>query len=253
MNAVPPSPRTSTISHRRLVGLDVFRGWAIVLMVIFHFSYDLAFFRFIDANLARDVFWVYFRYVIVTIFMLSVGVSLAMVHARRIRWDRVGRRALLLGAAAVIVTISTRIQSPHAWVYFGILHLIWVASLVGLFFVGKPWIALGVAVMIFIGSYDHGVLWQWQHQLYLWTSPLLHLPRATEDLARFFPWFGAVLVGIAVHDLGWYRSFFSLPILAASNRLNRTLAFLGRHALVIYLVHLPILFGLVMGMRMILR
>ena len=228
------------------MGLDVFRGWAIVMMIVFHFAYDLAFFRLMDIDIARDPFWVYFRYVIVSIFMLSVGVSLALVHTPRIRWDRVGRRALILGAAAVVVTVATRIQSPHAWVYFGILHLVWVASLVGLLFVGRPWWALAGALLIFYGSYA-GWLLEAQHRFYWWVHSPLHLPNRTEDLARFFPWFGAVLLGIAAYGLGWHTRFFSMPLLAAQNRFNRTLAFLGRHALVIYLIHLPLLFGLVMA------
>jgi len=202
----------------RLVGLDVFRGWAIVLMVIFHFAYDLAFFRFIDINPVRDAFWVFFRYVIVSMFMFSVGVSLALVHTPRIRWDRVRRRAVILGAAAAIVTIATRIQSPHAWVYFGILHLIWVASLAGLVFIRFPRMALVVALLIFWGSYDDGWLWQMQHRLFEQMRPLLHLPYRTEDLARFFPWFGMVLIGIGTHGLGWDRWLFALPVFSARTR-----------------------------------
>ncbi len=236
--------------HKRIIGLDIFRGWAIVLMIVFHLAYDLAWFGFVNIDITRDPFWVYFRYVIVTIFMVSVGVSLALVHSPHIRWKRVIRRILILGLAAATVTIATRIQSPHAWVYFGILHLVWVASLAGLLFVHRPWLAMGTAVLIFVGSYDQGVLWQAQHQLYSWARFLLHLPRVTEDLARFFPWFGAVLVGIAAYDLGWGRRFFSLPIFSSHNRFNQMLAFLGRHALIIYLIHLPLLYGIVWGIRM---
>jgi len=104
-------------------------------------------------------------------------------------------------------------------------------------------------VLIFAGSWNDGILWQAQHLLYDWVRPILHLPRYTEDLARFFPWFGAVLVGMALYDLGWYRPIFSWSFFAADTRVNRVLAWMGRHALVIYLVHLPVLFGLVMGMR----
>jgi len=228
----------------RLVGLDVFRGWAIVLMIIFHFAYDLAWFRFAHFSVVHDPFWIYFRYVIVSIFLVSVGVSLGIVHRNGIRWDKVARRTLILGAAAIIVTIATRIQSPHAWVYFGILHLIFIASLVGVFFVPFPRTALLVAVLILWGSYS-GWLLEMQHQFFLAVRHPLHLPNRTEDLARFFPWMAAVLIGIAVYGLGWYRWFFSLPFLAAPIRFNRFLAFLGRHALIIYLLHLPLLYGLV--------
>jgi len=228
----------------RLVGLDVFRGWAIVLMIVFHFAYDLAWFRFAHFSVVYDPFWVYFRYVIVSIFLVSVGVSLGIVHRNGIRWDKVARRALILGAAAIIVTIATRIQSPHAWVYFGILHLIFVASLLGVLFVPFPRTALLVAALILWGSYT-GWLLDLQHQFFLSVYRPLHLPRATEDLARFFPWMAAVLIGIGVQRLGWHRPFFSSPFFAARTPINHGLAFLGRHALIIYLIHLPVLYGLV--------
>ncbi len=240
------STRSGDEGGRRLVGLDVFRGWAIVMMIVFHFAYDLAFFRMVDFSVVYDPFWVYFRYVIVSIFLVSVGVSLGIVHTPRIRWDKVRRRAMILGGASVVVTVATYIQAPHAWVFFGILHLIFVASLVGLVFVRVPWLALLTAVAILWGSYT-GWLTGLQHQFFLAVYHPLHLPHRTEDLARFFPWMAAVLIGIGVYGTGWYRPFFSTPFLSAQTRANTVLAFLGRHALVIYLIHLPVLFGMVMG------
>jgi len=233
--------------HKRIFGLDVFRGWAIVMMIVFHFSYDLWYFHLADIDIIHGTFWIYFRYLIVSIFLISAGVSLAVVHTPRIRWNKVARRAMILGIAAAAVTVATRIQAPRSWVYFGILHLIWVASLAGLVFVRRPWIALVSALLVFAGSYNDGVLWQAQHQFYTWAAPLLHLPRYTEDLARFFPWFGAVLMGIAGYGFGWHRRVFGSVFLSAPNSFNKALAFLGRHALVIYLIHLPILFGIVMA------
>jgi len=236
----------------RLVGLDVFRGWAIVMMMVFHLFYDLALFGFVHLSVIHDPFWVYFRYVIVSIFLISVGVSLGMVHGRGIRWDKVARRALILGAAAIIVTLATRVQSPHAWVYFGILHLIFVASLVGLFFVRAPHAALALAALVLWGSYT-GWLLGWQHQLFLSVYHPLHLPRNTEDLARFFPWIAAVLIGVGVSGMGWHRVFFSWSFLTSNHRINTVLSLLGRHALVVYLIHLPVLFAAVMGVHFLMK
>ena len=246
------STRSADGKMGRLVGLDVFRGWAIVMMIVFHFAYDLAFFRMVHFSVVHDPFWVYFRYIIVSIFLVSVGVSLGIVHTPKIRWDKVHRRAMILGAASVVVTIATYIQAPHAWVFFGILHLIFVASLVGLLFVRVPWLALVAAVGILWGSYT-GWLTGLQHQFFLAVYHPLHLPRHTEDLARFFPWMAAVLIGIGAYGTGGYRPFFSTPFLAAPTRFNAVLAFLGRHALAVYLIHLPLLFGIVMGVDMLLK
>ena len=83
------------------------------------------------------------------------------------------------------------------------------------------------------------------HGLYDWARSLLHLPRYTKDLVPFFPWFGVVLLGVAFASAGWHR----VPLLAgvmASGWGTRVLAFMGRHALALYLLHLPILFGVVM-------
>ena len=236
----------------RIIGLDVFRGWAIVLMIVFHLFYDLSWFGFVHLSVVHDPFWIYFRYVIVSIFLVSVGVSLGIVHRNGIRWDKVARRALILGAAAIAVTIATRIQSPHAWVYFGILHLIFVASLLTLPSVRSPYLALFAAVVILWGSYG-GWLLGLQHQCYLAVRHPLHLPSRTEDLARFFPWIAAVLIGIGAYGTGAYRPFFSLPFLASHNRFNEALAWLGRHALVVYLIHLPVLFGIVMAVHLLVQ
>jgi uncharacterized membrane protein len=146
--------------------------------------------------------------------------------------------------------VATYFQAPHAWIYFGILHLIFVASLLGLAFVHHPRAAFIAAIVIFILSYLDIT---GQHALYHWVRPILHLPYQTEDLARFFPWFGAVLMGIAGYDLGWGKYLFDVPLLASRNRWNKILSFMGRHSLLIYLIHAPLLYGAVMFVSKIVR
>jgi len=228
--------------HKRIVGLDIFRGWAIVMMIIFHFSYDLNYFAFIHIDITRDWFWVHFRYVIVSIFMLAVGMSLRIVHHPRLRSKSVLKRIIILGGASLIVTVVTYYQFPRAWVYFGILHLILLSSIVALPFVNHPRYALIASILIFVLSYYDLT---YQPQLFEILKKPLHLPQYTVDLARFFPWFGAVLLGIYIASIQFFKTFFNLSIFSDSCRANKILAFLGRHALIIYLLHLPILFELV--------
>ncbi len=226
----------------RLIWLDLFRGAAIGLMILFHFCYDLNFYGFIHQDFARDLFWRAFRWLIVWIFLLSVGISLVLVHGRGIRWSSVGRRLLLLGTAAAGVSLVTRILFPDSWVYFGILHFILLASLAALPFVGRPLLSLVVGLAVLLGW---SLGWISMEPLFPLLAPRLGLPAFTRDLVPFVPWFGVVLLGVAFASAGGHRA----PVLAAvgiSGRATGVLAFMGRHALAIYLLHLPLLFGAVM-------
>ena len=62
----------------RHLQLDFTRGVAIVLMVIFHISFDLNNFHFISVEIYHGQFWRYFRYFILTLFILCVGISLVL-------------------------------------------------------------------------------------------------------------------------------------------------------------------------------
>ncbi len=213
-----------------------------MMMIIFHFSYDLNYFAFIHIDIIKDWFWVYFRYLIVTIFLLAVGMSLRIVHSPHIRYKSVLRRIVLLGGASLLVTVVTYYQFPRAWVYFGILHLILVSSIIALPFVNHPKYALIASILVFVLSYFDLT---YQPQLFEILKKPLHLPQYTVDLARFFPWFGAVLLGIYIASNPLFKILFNLPMFSSRYFPNRVLAFAGRHALVIYLLHLPLLFELI--------
>ncbi len=227
---------------KRVVGLDIFRGWAIFLMLIFHFSYDLSYYKVVHIDFLHDPFWECFRYIIVSIFLLSVGMSLVLVHTPHIRWNSVYKRVLILGAASIAVSLATYYEFPRAWVYFGILHLIFVSSLLALPFLRFPYFSLFTAITVFVISYYNIID---QHYLFMALRAPLHLPRYTVDLARFLPWFGAVLLGIFIASKPIFNKIFHTVIFDQKYPINKAFAFAGRHALVIYLLHLPILFWLV--------
>ncbi len=226
----------------RLRELDIFRGWAILLMVIYHFSYDLSYFRIIHIDMDHEPFWVYARYLIVTMFLLSVGMSLALAHTPTIQWKKLRKRTLLLGAASLLISITTYFQFPQTWVYFGILHFILLASWLGLLFIPYPLLALLTALVIFIGS---AMGWLHMHGLFYLLQAPLRLPLDyTQDVVRLFPWFGAILLGIVSVSCHIHTKLLKNTFFNPRTSHNKVLAFLGRHTLIIYLTHQPILFGL---------
>ena len=227
------------MGSNRVVSLDLMRGVAIILMIVYHFFYNLNYFNFIDIKITSNPFWVGFRVVVVTLFLLAVGVSLQIVHKNGLKLNKVKKRFLILLLASLAVSIATYSVLPKYWVYFGILHFILIASLLALPFINYPRLSLILGVIIVLG-YIFGFLNM--HWLYSFITNYINLPKYTVDLVPFFPWFGVVLIGVGI-NLDIFKKADTLFIKRKNPILN-SLAFFGKHSLVIYLLHEPILYGL---------
>lgn len=225
----------SSISTNRIYEIDLLRGLAIVLMVIFHFGYDLTVFGWADFSTSKDIEWRIFRAVIVSIFLLAVGMSSYLAYHKSVNNKKLTKTIGKLLAVSLFISIGSVYMHPSTWVYFGIIHFITVALPISVLFVRRPYLALYIG-MGSIAGYWFGFL-----NLYpLWEWSVMHLgiPIQTIDLVSFFPWIGVVLIGVFV----MHKALFNIKI-SASNTKNK-LVFLGQHSLIIYLIHQPILFSL---------
>ncbi len=230
-----------TLQKPRILGLDIIRGSAIVLMIGYHFFYDLDYFSYVEIDFQKLWFWPLFRYLIVNLFLISVGISLVIAHKNGIRFDKVIRRFLVLAGMSLLVSIGSYYLFPNSWIYFGILHFIALSSVLGLLFLKQAFLSLALAILVILTT-----IFDWFNFSALFTilQPLLKLPDKSEDLVLFFPWFSAVLLGIFIANfpLTWriLNAHFWSKLKAVSN----VLAISGRHSLLIYLLHQPILFSL---------
>lgn len=220
----------------RLQLIDQFRGIAVLLMAVFHFCYDLSVFDFITFKL-NGGFFSWFRYVIVTLFFIAVGAGLQIAHSPQIQWRKFALRLLKIGAGAVFITISTYLMYPKTWVWFGVLHFIFIASLLSLPLLRVPTVAatIGISIFILFNLTD----WFNLHFLYQKYRTVLHLPRGTVDLTRLIPWLGMVYIGIYIgYKKCW--GIKKLPLSIFSPVIN----WLSKHAFIFYLLHQPPLFAL---------
>ncbi len=224
----------------RLSGLDTLRGVAIVLMITFHISYDLRHFGYINIEITRDIFWVSFRIVIVSIFLFIVGVSLALAYRGGINWRKLIKRLILLLLSSIFVSLATYIIFPTAWVYFGIIHAIFTFTILSLPFINRGYAPLILAVVIFISYYFFTFN---MHALFNIIAPILNLPKYhTVDLVSIIPWFSTVLIGVFVVNLKLENYLFNRELLTNNSIINRYLKILGTNSLIIYLIHQPILY-----------
>lgn len=208
--------------------LDALRGLAVLWMIIFHASYDMKMFQYVDWNF-NEGFWYAFPRVIAFTFLFCVGISLNYTHRPTINWKALQARSLKLGIAAVTISVVTYFMFRAQWIYFGTLHCIFFGSIFGALIVNHRKLAGILLATILIMQYGLGFDIKW-------ISSILQKP--SMDFIPIYPWFWAVLLGIMVgpylSSISWLMRMPRIPFLD----------FLGKHSLKIYLIHQPLFFGI---------
>jgi uncharacterized membrane protein len=228
----------------RLWEIDLFRGIAILMMVLFHTIFDISFFGIAPVDVSTG-FWRYFAYATASLFLLIVGVSLIVSHARA-QQKIVGLpltlkfvyRGAFIFALGLLVSLGTWLYLRESFVIFGILHLIGISVLLSPFFFRfrKLNILLGL-MCIPVGWIISGM-----------SGPAILLPLGimppgftSVDYTPLFPWFGMVLIGMGIGEYLYMGGERQFSLRQLPDFLVSPLSFFGRHSLVIYLVHQPII------------
>ncbi len=228
-------------NYQRSILLDAFKGVGMIIMIIFHFCFDLNYFKYASIQLFSDTFWLAFRYVAISIFMSAVGISLVLHSQRGISWSAYLRRLILLAFCALSITCITYFIYPRSYVFFGILHLIAVSSVFALIFIRLSWIniILGLAVIYAGFVYSHPIF----NTDYLYWLGMYTSKRSSVDFAPLFPWFGCTLIGMGCANYLQDKMYILSSMSSATyiGQILHGLAFMGRKSLFIYLWHQPIL------------
>ncbi len=227
--------KASPAALPRYAAIDAFRGLAIVLMIAYHFCFDLNYHGWIHQDFNNSTFWLSARAFIVSLFLLLVGISLVL-NAQRSDSHSFHRRQFKLLAAALAVSAGSYLMFPDSYIFFGILHFILIASWIGRYLVGfhRANLLAGLIIVLAGSLYSNAVFDAAPLQ---WLGFMTHKP-ITEDYVPLFPWLGVVLFGLflgrlIVNNPGWLSGY------QGSNLLTKA----GRHSLLIYLLHQPVLLG----------
>jgi uncharacterized membrane protein len=230
-------------ARQRFAGIDALRGFAVAQMIVYHFIYDLNYFGWLHLAMTRNQPWIGWRTAIVTQFLLLVGVSLVLRHAFKPTWSDFWRRWLQIAGAALLVSAGSWWVFRDRFIYFGILHFIAVALILARLLVplGRANILLGVIALL-VGLLFKNALFD-PAELN-WIGFMTYKPH-TEDYVPLFPWLGITLIGVGL-GASWRSTGFAItPALRGFNAAPpRLLVFLGIWALTVYLVHQPLLLGL---------
>ncbi|WP_291321478.1 heparan-alpha-glucosaminide N-acetyltransferase [Desulfonatronospira sp.] len=228
--------------RQRFIIPDMVRGAAVLLMVGFHFCYNLQYFQVADIDITQDRFWTGLRSIIVGTFIFIAGMSLHLSCLKRSSWLEHLYRQKLLAACALVVSLATYPIFPESWIYFGVLHFILTARLLGYAFCGFLGLNLVMGCLaIWAGTALQSPLFdpKWIN----WIGFSADKP-FTEDYVPIFPWIGVFFLGMAAGKLFEQAARLN-PIIQSKNGgpVARVLAGIGRNSLAIYMLHQPVLMG----------
>jgi uncharacterized membrane protein len=254
LTSSPASPHPLRVTSARLWEVDALRGFAIVEMVLYHFTWDLNYFGLFQANLLQGP-WQWFARSIATLFIVVMGVSMTLSYTRESQ--RLGRKLLFgkyllrggkIFGLGLIITVATYFFIGRGFVIFGILHLLGLSIILAYPFLHlNRWISLVIGLLIIgAGMYMDSLVVSFPWLIWLGVKQAgIYMV----DFYPVLPWFGLALMGIFIgytlYPQG-IRRFF-LPNLADILPL-RGLRFLGRYSLLIYVIHQPILIGLLLAL-----
>ncbi len=226
--------------------LDALRGAAIVWMAVFHFCFDLNHFGWLQPrqDFYGDPFWTLQRSAIVSLFLFCAGLSLAVALAAGQAWSRFWRRWVQIAGCALLVSAGSALMFPHSWISFGVLHGIALMLVLGRLVAPLPGlalVALGAVLLVLPQAWTHPFFdSRWTN----WAGLVTRKP-VTEDYVPLLPWWGVMLWGQAAGR--WMLARRAHVLTGGLPRAVRPLAVLGRCSLSFYMLHQPVLIGLLLA------
>ena len=255
--------RTDTAAKKRIFLIDEIRGLAVLCMIFYHAFY--VFDSFFDWEWA-DALFKFFMPVqpfFAGIFIFICGISCTLSRSNL-------KRGLVLLGIALGMTFVTAFIMPklgfvECEIYFGILHFLSLSILIYTALskkIGKTSLFTGIVVCVLLYAFTsrigEGVLaygnlisFKLSEKLYE-TNYLVPIGIYNSDFfsADYFPLFPDIFIFFAGVFAGKHFISKGYPDWCYENKLP-FFSFLGRNALVIYIAHMPLIFGVAYGIDLI--
>jgi uncharacterized membrane protein len=257
--AATQAPKTQT-APGRYWEIDTWRGIAVCTMIVYHFTWDLWYFRLLPPGFDFfGGFWKYLQRFTATSFLLLVGISLTVSYRYAIQgkdnstglFPKFLKRGLKIFGLGLIITVVTFFAGVGT-IHFGILHLIGLSIILAYPFLRFRWLNFLLWIIFFVAGYfvyvDPIFV---ATNLFLWTG--LHtMDYYASDYFPLVPWFGVVLLGIFLGNTLYSDAGRRFYLPDWGNLLPfRSLQFLGRHSLFIYMVHQVVLYVLAFALMLV--
>lgn len=242
---------TALTGRGRIYLMDELRGFAVFCMVFYHGFYTLAYLYNLQAGLILLNFFMPAEPYFAGLFMLIAGVSSDLSHSNL-------KRGVKLLGIALAVTLVTYFVVPQDVIVFGILHFLAVCMI--LYGLLKPisdrfrfsWVQIAACAALFLCtkgisrgylglSPQLGVMLPDVLYRTNWLAPLgiFNSKFVSSDYFALLPWIFVFAAGTFLGKLAAQGKF---PAFAYPSRIP-FFSWIGRHALILYIVHQPVIYG----------
>ena len=231
----------------RISFLDVSRGGLVLAMVIYHFFWDLGYFRIIDLKYMTQGVPLFLAQCIGAGFIIISGISFKLASLSDNFRIKFLKRIGVLISVCFLITSITFFLNKTSFIFFGILHFLVACSLLGLLLLkvkNNNFLFILFFCSLVVGTSE--ITFDLPSQL-SWLGLNSEIP-ITNDFYPLFPWVSFYFFGLWVskplkkylmHRNRSYENYYPKFVIIYSG-----LQFLGRNSLTIYILHQPIFFSL---------
>ncbi len=241
------------IKKQRYTVPDIFRGIAVIMMIIYHTMWDMVYLFGVSIPWFRTDAGYIFQQSICWSFILISGFCFQLGKKRL-------KRALIVIACSLVLTAVTAIVMPESIIIHGVLSLIGFSMLVAIpldKILEKihPVVGMKVSFLLFVLLFNitKGVIGIGDCTFialpeFLYANTITaffgfpHSDFFSTDYVPVFPWIFLFFTG-----------YFTYSLLKKKNKLKflsafscRPLEFIGRHSLEIYMIHQPIIYSVLL-------
>lgn len=227
--------------RERIWELDALRGFCIVCVIFVHFMFDLVY--FLGKQVDFPPLYTFIQQYGGAIFVVLSGCCATL-------GSRSFRRGVLVFGCGMLITLVTfgmyrmGMAASDVVVKFGVLHLLGVCMMLYPLLKKLPTTALSVlaAAIVAIGYAIQGMRFSVR-----WLFPLgfVYPGFTSSDFFPLLPQLGWFLLGIVIGRTLYHEKRTLLPGTAQDFFLFRFFQWCGRQSLWIYLLHQPVVYGLI--------
>ncbi|NLY43853.1 MAG: DUF1624 domain-containing protein [Clostridiaceae bacterium] len=218
-------------AKKRIWEIDFFRGIAIVLMIIFHLIVDLKDFYTYNIEYLSG-FWYYEGKISAILFIIIAGISSTLGR-------NPVKRGITVFMCGMVITIITYLYNSSIYIRFGILHFLGTAMLLSPLFSKLNYILLSIISVctLIVGNIFSKMTVE---SPYLFFIGLVNKNFSSMDYYPLLPWLSIFVLGIIIGKGVYRKGKRLLPFTLSKDPFS----YLGKHSLVIYLLHQPVLLAM---------